>query len=76
MLDKYRKCIIEGCNNTANRGRFEGALCKPCYDAVISVLEDIRGNSVFGNGIKATARQVLKEAKYIEISKEIDNIGK
>lgn len=29
-----KKCIVFGCNNRTDEGRFVGKLCKPCYEYI------------------------------------------
>lgn len=33
-MDKKQKCIVKGCVNLKDGGRFEGDLCFPCHDGL------------------------------------------
>ena len=54
-----KKCIVKGCPNHSDEGRFEGEMCMPCYN-MITTGEYSRGNTVFHHA--EHERQLLKQA--------------
>lgn len=36
LTTKGQKCIVKGCTNHSNEGAFEGVVCAPCYNMLVT----------------------------------------
>jgi hypothetical protein len=52
-----RKCLVDGCKNHSNQGKFIGDLCMPCHDMLTT--GKLRGGATFIHNMQARLHKII-----------------
>ena len=80
IVNKGTKCIMKGCKNHTNEGKFVGDLCAPCHSLITTGKIEGYGCGVFGATIieneslkEQLSKMILKElSDFIKVARKDD----
>lgn len=72
-INKVKQCVVFGCTNTSDEGKFVGSLCFPCHEFIAN-LE--RNNSVAYTNARNEASAMIGEAVGILVQNGLKELEK
>jgi len=72
---KMKKCVVRGCENHSDEGRFVGDLCSPCHEALSGDPSEMRPCTQVYRNVGVAMRSRVASLLGIEMVKKVDDEG-